>query len=114
MSKGLDKLTQLSKTQETELYSEIIAKCPAGYVRDILTDMKLDVERAITSDFGFIPFAQYVKQAEEQNEELRKAREEVAKLRAEVRTLERRRQEAEAGLYEVKRSFQKLQFLGVL
>lgn len=104
----------LTKQAEKELYSDILAKCPAGYVRDILTDMRLDVERAITSDFGFIPFAEYYKQQGEAKAELDKARAEVAKLRREVKDLQAVKMEAESGLYEMKRTYQRLSFLGSL
>ena len=44
----------LSKSEEIELFSGIVATLPDGYVRDILTDLEPQIESAIRSDFGCI------------------------------------------------------------
>jgi hypothetical protein len=104
----------LTKQAEKELYSDILAKCPTGYVRDILADMRLDVERAITSDFGFIPFADYMAQAEKDRAEIQEARLQLSKLRDDIRTMESRKSAIEHELDKVRAIASKLQWLGAL
>jgi hypothetical protein len=93
----------LTKADEKELYSDIMAKCPAGYVKDILTDMQADVERAITSDFGFITFGVYLKEQEQNRADMLKARDELSKLQADIRTLKAQKEAIEVGLYELRK-----------
>jgi hypothetical protein len=98
----------LTKDQEKKLYCDLIAKCPDGYVKDILTDMRADVERAITSDLGFITLGLYLTQAEEQRQELLTVSNEVKRLRSEIRDLEGRKQLIEQGLYTVRKTVREL------
>ena len=70
----------LTKAQEKEMLADIVSKLPAGYVRDILTEMRPEVERAIDSDFGFIPFAQIVRNNQEAQVQLTERRAELAKV----------------------------------
>ncbi len=114
MSNNLDRLAQLSKQQEMELYSDLIAKCPAGYVRDILTDMRLDVERAIRSDFGFVPFGVYMQQANEQKAEIEQTARKLSELRATIHNMEVRKNQLEQELDKVRAIASKLQWLGSL
>ncbi len=87
------------------MFSGMLASCPAGYVRDILTDIQLEVGRAIDSDFGFVPFAEFErmkemdrKEMESARVELAKVRDQITKLREEVRDMERAKEYASRGL----------------
>ena len=78
----------LTKAQEKALLSDIVSKLPAGYVRDILTDMRPEVERAIDSDFGFIPFAQIARNNQEAQDQLIAERAELAKVKQQLEIVE--------------------------
>lgn len=104
----------LSKAEEKKLLAKIIADCPDGYVADILTDCHLDMIRAIDSDFGFIPFAQYMAQVIEQQAELKKTALQLSELKEQVRTMESRKFAIEQELDKVRQVAVKLQWLGAL
>jgi hypothetical protein len=99
------KVEAMTKAGEKTMFAEMVQSCPAGYVRDILTDMKLEVFRAIDSDFGFVPFAEFerMKQADREamtvaQSQLSQLRDQIAKLEADVRDIERAKEYASRGL----------------
>ncbi len=86
--KTLENPAHLSKADEKALLAEIIENCPDGYVKDILTDCRIEIENAINSDFGFISLADRRKESEEHVETMRKSRETLSVLKAEIREKE--------------------------
>ncbi len=74
----------LTKAQEMELYAGLINQCPEGYVRSILVAMLPEVDRAITSDFAFVDFAQRRIEMEEHAAAMDTARKELAEITRKV------------------------------
>ncbi len=101
----------MSKAEEKEMLSTLIANLPAGYVKDILADCKPEIDNAITSDFGFIPFGQRRRESEEHRLAILEAQKKVADLKAEIRDLERTRAILTNGIDQLRstvRSFARL------
>lgn len=92
----------LTKADEKALLTEIIDHCPDGYVKDILTDMRLEAEHAIDSDFGFVDLSMRRRENEEHREEMRKARETLTVLKAEIREKEDSIRRLDYGLNELR------------
>ena len=98
----------LTKAQEKEMFARMIADCPAGYVRDILKSIKLDVECAITSDFAFVDLAMYRQLQAEADRHLAELQKRANELRNQVEELERARFLLANGLTEVRSIVRKL------
>lgn len=77
-------LEPLSKAGEIQLYAELLAQCPEGYVRDILSAMQPEVDRAISSDFAFVDFAQRRIENEEHAAAMEAERKELAEITRKV------------------------------
>lgn len=92
----------LTKADEKALLVAMIQRCPDGYLKDILMDCRVDVERAIDSDFGYIPFADRYRESEEHRKELEAQRGEIQALRSEIAQLERTKTGLENGLNELR------------
>ncbi len=98
----------LSKAQEKELFADIVSNCPNGYVKDILSDMRLDVERAITSDFGFVSFKDRLDEIQKHRETMQESHKLRDELKEQIRTLEWRKHTLETGLTELRKTISKL------
>ena len=82
----------LSKSDEKRLLTTTIEQLPDGYFRDILTELKPEIVRAIDSDFGCIVF--------DSKREIDELNEEREKLRETVRALMIQRDEIRAEYYK--------------
>lgn len=93
-------IESLTKSEEKELFSKIVAKCPEGYVKDILQSIAIDVNRAIDSDFGCISknFGEEISDLHAERDELsnrvQSLREQSEKLQTEFRRAQRTIQDA--------------------
>jgi len=92
----------LSKAEEMNLFRRIVADCPVGYVKSILLDILPEVDRAITSDFGFISFAEHQKAQAEERAALQEMVNRTQALKAEVRDLLAKRDLLDGGLTELR------------
>jgi hypothetical protein len=77
-------------------------------VRDILQDIRPEVERAITSDFGFISFAEHERQKATERAEMIAARAELQKLKMQIAELETRKRVLLSGLDSVSSTVRQL------
>jgi peptidase E len=101
----------ITKAQDKALLAITIQNLPDSYARSILSDLLPEMERAIDSDFGFIPFAMRARESEEYRREILAARNQLDTVKAEIRELERTRAMLSRGLDELRsavRQFSKL------
>lgn len=101
----------MSKAEEKVMLKQLVAKLPDGYVRDIMQDMQPEIERAIESDFGFVPFSQRRIESELHRVEMLDARTKLDAVKREIRELEQKRNALENGVSELRatiRQFAKL------
>lgn len=93
-------IESLTKSEEKELFRNIVADCPEGYVRDILQSIAIDVFRAIDSDFGCITksleteLSNLHAERDELSNKVQSLREQSEKLQTEYRRAQRTIQEA--------------------
>ncbi len=97
----------MTKHEEIEMFAKLVAGLPAGYVRDILTECKADVEWAINADFGFIGLSERLAQVMEHREAMAIARKELAAVKASIQQLEDKKQYLETGLYQIRMEVRK-------
>jgi hypothetical protein len=93
----------LSKSDEKRLLTTTIEHLPEGYLRDILTELKPEIVRAIECDFGCIAF-----DAKNEIDELNAERE---KLRETVRALTIQRDELRAEFYKAQECIRRAETL---
>ena len=92
----------MTKADEKALLSEMIEGCPDGYVKDILQDMRIEIEHAIDSDFGFVSLAERRLESEQHVEDMRKAKETLSVIKAEIREKEEAVKRLDYGLNELR------------
>ncbi len=98
----------LTKAEEKKMFTKVIDKMPEGYVRTILQDIKMEVERAIDDDFGFIMFAERRREIEEHRAEMTVNWAKLNSLKLEIADLERKRNVLMNGVEEVRATVRQL------
>jgi hypothetical protein len=103
----------MTKNEEIAALQNFAASLPVEtYLRDILAEVAPLIENAIRSDLGFIPLGELWRdkvQMHEENTAARKAnQEQIARLQAEVKDLEKRAARAKADLEEIRNTAARL------
>lgn len=107
----------LSKAQEIAILGAVVAQLPDGYLRDILTDLKPEIERAIRTDWCAImtDFEQQRTAAESAAAEARKTAEKLTaaaeRMQSEYNRAERRIAESVALRTQLKNTIQAIRDL---
>lgn len=89
---------ELTKAYEKAMFDRIVRETPEGYVKTILADVQLEVERAIDSDFGFISFKERMTEIEGHRTAMIAGRLELQNLKNQISELHRTRIQLETGL----------------
>lgn len=98
----------MTKAQEKQLLQNTINTLPDGYVRDILADAKLEIERAIDSDFGFIPMRQRVNEMLDHAKAMAEATAKLHALKNEIWEMERTRTRLDNGINQLRSTARQL------
>jgi len=98
----------LTKAEEKALLNEMIEGCPDGYVKDILTDMRPEIENAINSDFVYVDFAARRREATEHEAEMKKTRELLAVIKEEIRVKEQTIKRANNEINNLRSKFEEI------
>ena len=89
----------MSKHDEKALLARFITGLPAAsYLRDILAPLQGEMESAIDCDFGFVDWAERVREQREQEQRLQALAVREHAVREEVRQLERQAERLREGL----------------
>jgi hypothetical protein len=98
----------MTKADEKALLAEMIEHCPDGYVKDILSDMQPEIERAITSDFGWVPVADRMRDLEEYRQAIENNKATVKTLGYKIEELGRQTAVLENALRSLRTDAQRL------
>lgn len=98
----------MTKAEEKANLAGMIAALSEGYVRTILMDLRPEMERAIDSDFCFIPFAQRRQESEDHRLAMLEAAKEREAIKADIRELERKRATLEQGINAMRSTAEQL------
>lgn len=98
----------LTKAEEIANFQGLIASCPAGYVREILEAIAPDIERAVRSDFTFIPFREMYQEQQAWVAAAADARKQITTLQREISELETTKSFLQQGLSTVRETVKRL------
>lgn len=84
-------MTPFSKAEEIALLASFVRRLPpgAGYLREIFKDLLPEIERAITSDFVFVPFLELCSAKLSMQSDLTDAEKALKDKESQLRQLER-------------------------
>jgi hypothetical protein len=92
----------LTKTEEVELFDRIIAECPPGYVRDILTAERPAVIDAIRNDLAFTDVAALSRELIELRQQTADERKRLTEAKAALRQQQREHQRLTDAIAELR------------
>ena len=97
-----------TKAEEKAYLWETFQNLSEGYARSILLDLMPEMERAIDSDFAFIPFGLRVQQEQEHYAAMIAARKELSDIKAAIADAQRLHRQLTEGITAVRSDIARL------